>query len=117
MREVESATITSLRDRLRAFVARRAWEPFQTPKNLAMALMVECGELLEEFQWLEPGASRDLAPDKRGRVAAEMADVLLYLIRLADELDVDLLDAARDKMAVNEAKYPPEASAGRAPKA
>lgn len=117
MHEVESATIESLRDHLREFVARRAWEPFQTPKNLAMALTVECGELLEEFQWLAPEASRDLAPDKRGRVAAEMADVLLFLIRLADELGVDLLVAARDKMAANEAKYPPETSAGRAPRA
>ncbi|MCM0756386.1 nucleotide pyrophosphohydrolase [Desulfovibrio aminophilus] len=117
MHEVESATIEMIRDRLRAFVSERGWQRFQTPKNLVMALSVECGELVEQFQWLDQEESRSLAGEKRAAVEAEMADVFIYLLRLADELDVDLTRAAWAKMARNEAKYAKESCGGKAPKA
>ena len=95
-----------LRDKLREFAAQRDWDQFHTPKNLATALSVEAAELLEHFQWLTPEQSTRLAPDQKEKVRDEMADVLLYLIRLADKLDVDLLDAASKKIAKNAIKYP-----------
>ncbi len=99
---------------LRAFAAERDWERFHAPKNLASALIVEAAELLEPFQWLDENASRGLPADKREKVAEELADVLLYLVRLADVLDVDLLQAARRKMTINAAKYPVERARGTA---
>jgi NTP pyrophosphatase (non-canonical NTP hydrolase) len=104
--------LDDLRDRLRAFAAEREWEPFHTPKNLAMALSVEAAELLEHFQWLTPEASMALDPDTRAGVREELADVLLYLVRLADRLDVDLIEAAHDKMRLNALKYPVERARG-----
>ena len=81
-------------------------------RNLATALAVEAAELLEPFQWLGEGDSPALPPATRAAVEEEMADVLLYLVRLADKLDVDLIDAARTKMTHNAAKYPVEKSRG-----
>ena len=98
--------LRALQERLAAFAAERDWEKFHSPKNLAMALSVEVSELLEEFQWLTEEQSRSLDPERRERVRLEMADVLIYLLRLAGKLDVDLLDAATDKLALNEQKYP-----------
>jgi len=95
-----------LRDRLRAFCAERDWDQFHSPKNLASALSVEAAELLEHFQWLTEEESKRLPPAKLAQVRDEMADVLVYLVRLADKLDVDLLAAAADKIAKNAAKYP-----------
>jgi len=95
-----------LRDKLREFAAQRDWDQFHTPKNLATALSVEAAELLEHFQWLTAEQSTRLPPDQQEKVRDEMADVLLYLIRLADKLDVDLLDAASKKIAKNAIKYP-----------
>src|SRR5690242_15337631 len=88
------ASLEELREAVRAFAAQREWEQFHSPKNLAMALSVEAAELLEPFQWLSEQASRALPEDTRREVIAEMADVLIYLVRLADQLDVDLLRAA-----------------------
>lgn len=102
-----------LRDALRAFAAERDWEQFHTPKNLAMALAGEVGEVIEHFQWLTPEASGALSDGQREEVALELADVLLYLVRLADVLDIDLADAARRKLAVNAARYPAEKARGR----
>lgn len=116
MYEVESATIEMVRERLRTFVVERGWQRFQTPKNLVMALAAECGELVEQFQWLEQEESRFLAGEKRAAVESEMADVFIYLLRLADELDVDLTRAAWAKMARNEAKYPRESFKNKPPK-
>lgn len=99
-------SLAALAERLRAFAAERDWEPFHTPKNLAAALIVEAAELLEHFQWLSGEESTRLAPEQRQRVALEMADVLLYLVRLADRLDIDLLAAATTKLAINAEKYP-----------
>jgi dCTP diphosphatase len=99
-------SMIALRDKLRIFVAERDWDQFHSPKNLAMALCVEAAELMEHFQWLTEAESRSLAPDKLAEVRDEMADVLVYLVRLADKLDVDLLDAANKKIAKNAEKYP-----------
>ena len=96
----------ALRDKLRKFVAERDWDQFHSPKNLAMALSVEASELMEHFQWLTEAESHRLPPEKLDQVRDEMADVLVYLVRLADKLDVDLLDAARKKIEKNALKYP-----------
>ena len=96
----------ALRDTLRQFVAERDRDQFHSPKNLAMALSVEASELLEHFQWLTEAESHRLPPAKLDEVRDEMADVLVYLVRLADKLDVDLLDAAAKKIAKNTLKYP-----------
>ena len=96
---------------LRAFASARDWEQFHTPKNLASALSVEAAELLEHFQWLTEAQSQTLSVDKREQVAAEAADVFLYLLRLCDTLDIDLLAAAQRKLVVNGEKYPPDKNA------
>ena len=95
-----------LRDRLRKFAADRDWDQFHSPKNLASALSVEAAELLEQFTWLTEEESKRLPPAKLAAVRDELADVLIYLVRIADKLDVDLLAAAADKIAKNAAKYP-----------
>jgi NTP pyrophosphatase (non-canonical NTP hydrolase) len=104
--------LIDLRDRLRRFAAEREWDPFHSPKNLAMALSVEVAELVEHFQWLSEDASRSLSADTLTKVRDEAADVLVYLIRLADKLGLDLAAAARDKIEANALKYPVEKSRG-----
>lgn len=99
-------TLITLRDGLRRFAAERDWEQFHSPKNLATALAVEAAELLEPFQWLTEKQSCNLDAEQLAAVRDEVADVLLYLIRLADKLDIDLDAAARDKLVRNAAKYP-----------
>ena len=108
--------LTELRDAMRRFAAERAWERFHTPKNLAMALSGEAGELIEHFQWLTAEESASLPAPVREEVALEMADVLLYLLRLGDVLDIDLAEAARRKIAINAGRYPAEQVRGRAVK-
>ena len=108
--------LTILTQRLRDFAADRDWERFHSPKNLAMALAAETGELMEHFQWLTEAQSRELDPSQRELVAAELADVLLYLLRLADRLGVDLKTAAERKIAVNEKRYPVDRVRGSAKK-
>jgi NTP pyrophosphatase (non-canonical NTP hydrolase) len=107
-----SDSVHDLRDALRRFAAERDWDQFHSPRNLATALAVEAAELLEPFQWLGEEASREPPPATRAAVEEEMADVLLYLVRLADKLDVDLIDAARNKLARNAVKYPVEKARG-----
>lgn len=107
-------SLEELRQRLRDFADARDWEQFHSPKNLAMALIVEAAELVEQFQWLTEKESAELSPSQREAVEQEMADVLLYLVRLADRLDVDLLSAADRKIALNARKYPAAAVRGRA---
>lgn len=102
------ASMIALRDAQRRFAAERDWDQFHSPKNLAAALSVEAAELLEHFQWLPEAESARLAPEKLEAVREELADVLLYLVRLADKLDVDLVAAAQAKMAKNALKYPAE---------
>lgn len=101
-----------LRDDLRAFAAERDWDRFHSPKNLAMALAGESGELVEVFQWLSEAESADLPPAARAAADEEIADVLLYLVRLADKLGIDPLDAARRKLAANAVKYPADKARG-----
>jgi NTP pyrophosphatase (non-canonical NTP hydrolase) len=99
-------SLDALNRRLVAFARARDWEQFHSPKNLAMALIAECAELVEHFQWLTEEQSYALPPDKREAVALELADILIYLMRCAERLDIDLLDAAQRKIALNEARYP-----------
>ena len=98
---------------LREFAREREWEQFHSPKNLAAALSVESAELLEHFQWLTEEQSRMLAPEKREAVGEELADVLIYLLQLADKLGIDPLEAARRKIRINAEKYPAERARGR----
>ena len=105
-------SLEMLRDAIRAFAHAREWEQFHTPKNLVMALSVEVAELTEPFQWLAPEQSLALDEKTRAEVAHEIADVLIYLTRLADVLGIDPLHAAFDKMQINAEKYPVEKSKG-----
>jgi NTP pyrophosphatase (non-canonical NTP hydrolase) len=111
-----AAEIEELQQSLRVFAAERDWDQFHSPKNLASALAVEAAELMEHFQWLTEEQSRQLGDQGRAEVAAEIADVFIYLLRLSDKLGIDVLAAARAKMLVNAAKYPVEKSKGNAKK-
>ena len=105
-----------LRAQLAQFAAERDWEQFHNPKNLAMAVAGEAGELIEHFQWLTPEEAANLPPATRDEVALECADVLLFLLRLADRLGIDLAQAAQQKLALNAKKYPVEKARGKATK-
>jgi dCTP diphosphatase len=101
-----------LRQQLRAFVAEREWQQFHTPKNLASALAVEAAELLEPFQWLKNGELEELSDSTQTAIRHEMADVLNYLVMLADRLNVDLIAAAQEKIILNAQKYPVDQARG-----
>lgn len=105
-----------LRERLARFAAERDWDKFHSPKNLSMALIAEAAELVEHFQWLTEEQSFNVSPTKLKEVETELADVLIYLIRTADKLGIDLLQAARHKIELNEKKYPSEKVRGSAKK-
>lgn len=104
--------LDDLRDQLRAFAAARDWDQFHSPKNLAMALSAEAGELLAIFQWLTEAQSRSLSPEAQAAASDEIADVLLYLIRLSDKLGIDPVAAANRKIVANAAKYPADKARG-----
>ena len=108
--------IEELQRRLQAFADERDWNPFHSPKNLAMALVVEAGELAEHFQWLTREESFGLSADKLERVGEELADVFVYLVRLADVLGIDLPAAVDRKIELNEKKYPADRVRGSARK-
>lgn len=116
MTEKSVNVLIELRDLLRQFVSERDWDQFHSPKNLAASVCIEAAELLEAFQWLPSGASTELTDARRTHVRHEMADVLLYIIRLADKLDVDLAAAAREKLELNKQKYPADRVRGDARK-
>ena len=99
-------SLAALNRRLVEFARERDWEQFHSPKNLAMALIAECAELVEHFQWLTEGESQDLPDGKRQEVALELADILIYLVRIGERLDIDLVAAANRKIAINEERYP-----------
>lgn len=99
-------SLETLRDELRKFTAARNWRQFHAPKNLAMALSVETAELVEIFQWLTPEQSANLTPEQLAAARDEIADVLVYLVEIADALDVDMLAAVRQKLVKNAMKYP-----------
>ncbi len=102
--------------RLRTFAAARDWQQFNCPKNLAMALTGEAGELAAEFQWLTLAQSEAPEPERLARIQAECADVLIYLVQLADRLGFDLIDAANAKIDRNDARYPADRVRGSARK-
>jgi NTP pyrophosphatase (non-canonical NTP hydrolase) len=112
----QDGDLARLRDLVRVFVDERDWDQFHTPKNLSAALSVEAAELLEHFQWLHTGRADELGADQLREVRHEMADVLVYLVRLADKLDVDLVAAVEEKMVLNRAKYPADQVRGDARK-
>jgi dCTP diphosphatase len=113
----QNTTVAELRELVQQFVEARDWRQFHAPKNLSMSLAIEAAELMEHFQWLSEDASRRLPEADRARVREELADVLLYLVRLADELGVDLAAAARDKIEINARKYPVDKARGTSRKA
>jgi len=108
--------VNDLRDAIRAFVEERDWEQFHSPKNLAMALSVEVAEVVEHFQWLTDEQSQNLPPEKLAEVRDEIGDVMIYLIELADKLGIDLVEAAKAKVAINGQKYPADLVKGKASK-
>src|SRR5262245_40492576 len=101
---------------LRRFAEERDWDQFHSAKNLAAALSVEAGEVLEHFQWLTEEQSRELSLEKRREIALELADVLLYLLRLSDRLDIDLIESAWRKIRINAEKYPSDRARGSSKK-
>ncbi len=106
----------SLKQELRFFAKEREWEQFHSPKNLAMALSVEVAEIVEHFQWLTEEQSKNLSIKKLLEVETELADTLIYLIRLADKLNINLLTAAEKKIDINKQKYPIDKAKGNAKK-
>lgn len=110
-------SIEQLRQQLAEFAAQRDWEQFHSPKNLAMALIGEAAEVIEHFQWLTQAQSNDLSPEKLKAVSHELADVFIYLIRIADKLNIDLISAAQEKICINELRYPVEKVKGDARRA
>lgn len=108
--------LETLKHQLRKFADTRDWNQFHSPKNLCMALGVEVAEITEHFQWLTEEQSKNLSGSKLDEIATELADTLLYLIRLADKLEIDLLAAAFSKIELNKHKYPVDKSRGNAKK-
>ncbi len=100
--------IEDLQKRLRQFAIERNWQPYQTPKNLAMAMVVEAAELVEIFQWLTPEQSQQIQadPDKHQHLGEEIADVMLYLLQIADHSGVDIAAAVERKLLLNAIKHP-----------
>lgn len=106
-------SLIDLRSKINDFVAERDWAQFHAPKNLAMAMIVEAAELVEHFQWDTIEESKTLTPEKRAEVAHELADTFVYLLRLSEVLDIDLIEAANQKIALNAIKYPVEKAKGK----
>lgn len=105
-----------IKNRLREFAAERDWDQFHSPKNLSMALIVEAAELVEHFQWLSEKQSKKLPADKLAEVEQEIADIQIYLIRLADKLGIDVEKAVNAKITLNEKKYPANRVRGKSAK-
>jgi dCTP diphosphatase len=112
----ESETINQLTRKLRDYADARDWQQFHSPKNLAMALSVEAAELVEIFQWLTEAQSQELSTEQRQQTEHEIADIFLYLLRMADRLDIDIVDVAKKKILVNETRYPAERVRGSSKK-
>jgi len=114
--EQKLTSIEALRDRLRDFAKERDWDQFHTPKNLSMALIAEAAELVEHFQWVDGDKSHLLEEKLRPSVEEELADIFIYLVRIADKLGIDLYAAAERKIAINARKYPADRVRGSAKK-
>ncbi len=108
--------LNALKEKIRKFVEVRDWDQYNTPKNLSMALIAECGELVEHFQWLTETESEALTAESLQEISHEIADVFVYLLRLSDKLGIDLIEAANRKMILNEMKYPADEVRGSAKK-
>ena len=111
-----STDLLALRDSLRSFVQARDWAQFHSPMSLACSLVIEASELLEAFQWLTDEQSKQLTAEQKKAVVMEVGDVLIYLVEFCDVMGIDPLQAARDKLAVNERKYPAERARGNSRK-
>jgi NTP pyrophosphatase (non-canonical NTP hydrolase) len=109
-------SLEQIKIRLREFAAERDWDQFHSPKNLAMALIVEAAELVEHFQWLTEEQSQTLPPEKLAEVEQEIADIQIYLLRIADKLGVDMEKAVNAKIELNAKKYPADKVRGSAAK-
>ena len=109
-------SLEELRNKLRQFAIERDWDQFHSPKNLSMALIAEAAELVEHFQWLTEEQSCNLAPEKLTEIELEIADIQLYLVRLADKLQINIMAAAEKKLAINAKKYPPDKVRGSSKK-
>lgn len=112
----ENDSLHGLRTKLDAFAVERDWVQFHNPKNLVMALASEVGELTEHFQWLTPGESERLSAETLAEVELEIADVLLFLVRVADRLGIDPIKAAQRKLELNARKYPVDKARGKSTK-
>jgi len=110
-------SLENLRQKLATFAQVRDWDQFHSPKNLSMALIAEAAELVEHFQWLSEEQSRHLTDDKKQEVGYELADILIFLIRTADKLDIDLIQTAHKKITINESRFPVERVRGSAKRA
>ena len=108
--------MNDLRDAIKTFIGERDWEQFHSPKNLAMALSVEVAEVVEHFQWLTEEQSTNLPPEQLAEVRAEIGDVTIYLVELADKLGIDPVEAAKAKLEINAKKYPADLVKGKATK-
>jgi NTP pyrophosphatase (non-canonical NTP hydrolase) len=111
-----SDSLSDLEGAVAAFVAEREWAQFHTPKNLAMGVAIEAAEIMEHFLWSTGAESAAPDPARKAEIAQEMGDVLIYLVRLGQVLDIDLVVAATEKLAINREKYPIEKAKGRATK-
>ncbi len=106
-------SLNELKQKLEDFVAERDWAQFHSPKNLAMAMIVEAAELVEHFQWDTEAESHELSVEKREQVGHELADTFVYLLRISQVLNIDLIEAANNKIALNAVKYPVEKARGK----
>ena len=113
---MDKTSYDALQQRLKKFAVDRNWEQFHSPKNLAMALSGEAGELIEHFQWLTQQQSYELDAEKKQEVALEMADIFIYLFRLAERLDINLVEKVYEKIEINEQRYPVEKVQGSSKK-
>ena len=111
-REKMADSLKELRAKINQFVTERDWAQFHTPKNLAMAMIVEAAELVEQFQWDTPQESQQLSAEKCEAVAHELADTFVYLLRIAEVLEIDLIAATNAKIKLNALKYPVEKAKG-----
>jgi NTP pyrophosphatase (non-canonical NTP hydrolase) len=108
--------ISALLERIKSFADERDWQQFHSPKNISMALSVEASELLEHFQWMTEEESRNVSAEKKSQIADETADVFLYLLRICEQMDIDLLTVANKKIDKNALKYPVDKAKGNSKK-
>ena len=99
-------SVQNLSDELKAFAIARDWEKFHTPKNLSMALIAEAAELVEHFQWLTPEQSMNIKGDKLNDIGHELADIFIYLLRISERLNIDLVQVTEDKITINKKRFP-----------